>query len=75
MARDERERGGSQGRAQNTATNVGQQKVALRIQPPDNLTAAAAELTRRIDEINKCIDSVEKAKVVTQQLLQKEVSI
>jgi len=53
---------------------LGARQIALKIQQPD-LKSAAAELARRIDEIRKSIASVEEAKVVTQQLLRKEVSI
>lgn len=53
---------------------VAVKQIALKMQQPD-LRSAAAELARRIDEIKKSIATVEEAKVVTQKLLQKEVSI
>ena len=53
---------------------LGEKQIALKIQQPD-VKSAAAELARRIDDIKKSIATVEEAKVVTQQLLRKEVSI
>ena len=53
---------------------VAAKQIALRMQQPD-FRSAAAELARRIDEIKKSIATVEEAKVVTQHLLRKEVSI
>jgi hypothetical protein len=46
----------------------------LGIRKPD-LKSAAAELTRRMDDIKKSIAGIEKAKTVSQGLLRKEVSI
>lgn len=53
---------------------VAAQQSGLNIQAPD-MKSAAAELTRRMDEINSSIAAVEAAKIISQQLLRREVSI
>jgi hypothetical protein len=63
---------GTQG--QSSGENTSAESNTLRFELPDPKTAAA-ELTRRTEEIKKSIAAVERAKVVTHQLLRREVSI
>ena len=50
------------------------QEVDLKILQPD-LRGAAAELARQVADIKKSIEVIERAKIVSQRLLKKEVSI
>jgi hypothetical protein len=58
----------------NRKTTISKQQVDLKIRQPD-MKSAAAELTRRIDDVKKSIAGIEQAKAVSQELLRKEVSI
>ncbi len=53
---------------------TGRQQADLKIRQPD-LKTAAAELTRRIEDVKKSIAGIEQAKAVSEELLRTEVSI